>query len=134
MRWMLAASSTVGNWAKAVAAAMAPIQTSIFRPSRLIRGNKKGRAGGPALVSPKRKLLLFVLLRSLLAALLVALLHLFLLVHRLGAGMGHRHSRTARNGEHSGHQDGDQLPHIFLSVELTIGLRPVLCLGTSPSP
>src|SRR5712691_5396982 len=122
MRWMLAASSTVGNWAKAVAAAMAPIQTSIFRPSRLIRGNKKGRAGGPALVSPKRKLLLF------------ALLHLFLLVHRLGAGMGHRHSRTARNGEHSGHQDGDQLPHIFLSVELTIGLRPVLCLGTSPSP
>src|SRR5712691_8273804 len=83
MRWMPAESSTVGSWAKAVAAAMAPIQTPIFRPSRLIRGNKKGRAGGPALVSPKRKLLLFVLLRgllrSLLAALLVALLHLFLL-------------------------------------------------------
>src|SRR6266498_4076539 len=125
MRWMPAESSTVGSWARAVAAAMAPIQTPIFRPSRLIRGNKKGRAGGPALVSPKRKLLLFVLL--------VALLHLFLLVHRLGAGMGHRQSRTARNGEHSGHQDGDQLPHIFLSVELTIGLRPVLCLWTSPS-
>src|SRR6266702_3760713 len=135
MRWMPAESSTVGSWATA------PMQTPIFRPSRLIRGNKKGRAGGPALVSPKRKLLLFVLLfvllrgllRSLLAALLVALLHLFLLVHRLGAGMGHRQSRTARNGEHSGHQDGDQLAHIFLSVELTIGLRPVLCLGTSPS-
>src|SRR6266702_2941568 len=120
MRWMPAESSTVGSWAKAVAAATAPMQTPIFRPSRLIRGNKKGRAGGPALVSPKRKLLLFVLL-------------FFLLRHRLGAGMGNRQSRTARNGEHSGHQDGDQLPHIFLSVELTIGLRPVLCLGTSPS-
>src|SRR6266705_3256435 len=111
MRWMPAESSTVGSWAKAVAAAMAPIQTPIFRPSRLIiRGNKKGRAGGPALVSPKRKLLLFVLLRgllrSLLAALLVALLRLFLLVHLLATGMGYRHSLTVRTGEHSCHQVG----------------------------
>src|SRR5712692_5962423 len=41
MRWMPAESSTVGIWATAVAAAMTPAQTPIFRPSRLIRRNKK---------------------------------------------------------------------------------------------
>src|SRR5713101_6668252 len=143
MRWMPAESSTVGSWAKAVAAATTPAQTPIFKPSCLIRRNKKGRAGGPALFHPSAKLLfhfvlLFVLLLrgllTLFVGFLVALLHLFLLVRLGGAGMGHRQSRAARNSEHSGHQDGDQLPHIFLSVELTIGLRPVLCFGTSPSP
>src|SRR5690242_3803258 len=123
---MPAVSSTVGICASAAGAAIAMVSIATAAADVFTRGFtaleiKKAGAGALPCRSPRANLLLhlvflgfLLLLGSLLALLaLVGLLHLFLLFHRLGADMRRRNGKAARQRERRGHQDGDQLPHVF---------------------
>src|SRR5581483_5292895 len=144
MRYMPATSCTTGIWASALEAAAS---AAAARTAGLFMGRYPGRETKKAGRSPCLSIrslgelllhfafllvvLLGRLLRRLLVRLLRILLHLAVLFHRLGAGVGRRENGAARNREHRRDQQGDQFAHVFLSVRLRFWNRPVPRTGLS---